>query len=302
MNLDTMTRIVAAFEANDGLLTVSSATEAGISKTTLLRAVEQGAVSRTARDRYILPNTQSRQLAFRGAFLDCDAVLSLLGAWSYWQLDGVESLKLEWSVPHSSGVRLPHVYRRRKFAELEVVERGGIVVTSVRQTLLDVAARRDLDLVERGYECALRRGLLDDAETRVWVAERSGWQGAPGMRAIQRRRKPGERPTGSDVETICLQILRRAGVPAVRQWPVFEPAGDLIGYADFGHPPKKCVSEVDGVGSHGVEERQHDYNRQGRMEDVGYLVRRHTAEDVLHRPLYVVRRTRTGMKMARRLR
>jgi hypothetical protein len=301
MNLDTVARIVAAFTDNDGVLTVDSATKAGIPKSTLLHAVEQGIVVRSARDRYVLPGNPSRELAYKGAYLGHDAVLSIDGAWTYWGLDGIEGLRLAWSVPHGSRITAPNVYRRRKYHELEVVERGGIGVTSVRQTLLDAAARFDLDLVERGYECALRRGLLDDIETREWVRDRGGWHGAPGFRAVLARRKPGERPIGSDVGVICLQLYRRARIPAVREWEVLDLNGELIGYADFGHPPRACLSEVDGVETHDREHRQHDYNRQGRIEDVGYLVRRHTAEDVRYRPRYVEQRTRTAMKLARPL-
>lgn len=300
MNLDTVARIVAAFQQHDGLLHVDSATKSDIPKSTLLRAVEQGVVIRSARDRYILPGQPTRLQAYQGAFLGQDAVLSLFGAWCYWGLDGLDELRLEWSVPHGSKVTASNVYRRRKFPELEVVERAGVVVTSVRQTLLDVAGRRDLDLVEAGYESALRQGLIDDLETRLWVAERGGWHGAPGLRAVQRRRKPGERPTGSYPETVALQLFRRERMRAQRQFPVWDDDGDFIGFGDFGHPPKMCINEIDGLKGHDLSQRQHDYNRQGRMEDVGYLVRRHTAEDVLYRQRYFIQRTRRAIADARR--
>jgi hypothetical protein len=298
MNLETNARIVAALNDNDGLLKVKTADEAGVSKSSLLRAVEAGAVKRTARNRYVLPGTESRQLAYQGAYLGQDAVLSFRGAWSYWMLDGIDGLHLEWSVRHGSRVNQEHVIQRRRYDELDVAVRDGVVVTSVRQTLLDIAARFDLDLVERAYESALRLGLVDDVETREWVADHAGWQGAPGLRAVQARRRPGERPTGSDDETIVMQIYRRYGIDFERQFEVVDEDGILIGYADFGHPPSACLTEVDGLGTHDLANRQHDYNRQGRMEDIGYLVRRHTHEDVRYREKYVVQRTRRGIALA----
>lgn len=299
MNLDSMTRIVAALNEHNGLLTTANAERANISRPALHRAVAAGIITRTARGKYIAPGTAARELAFRGAYVVPDAILSFRGGWSYWGLDGIEGLVLEWSVPHSARATMKHVYRRRVYNELEVVVRDGVVVTSPRQTLLDIAARFDIDLVERAYESAIRLGLIDDLDMRAWVADHAGWQGAPVLRAVQARRRPGERPTGSDDETILLQHLRRAGITAIRQWEVVDPDGRLIGYGDFGHPPKACISEVDGLGSHDLDRRQYDYDRQGRIEDEGYLVRRVTHEDVRRRPKYAVERVRRGIALAR---
>jgi very-short-patch-repair endonuclease len=301
MNLESVTRIVAALNQNGGPLTVKAANQAGISKTALQRGVAAGVITRTARGKYVAPGTASRELAFKGAYIAQDGVLSFKGAWSYWGLDGIDDFVLEWSIPHHGRASLPHVYRRRVYEQLEIVERDGIVVTSVRQTLLDIAARFDIDLVERAYESALRKGYIDDIEMRAWVAEHGGWQGAPVLRAVQARRRPGERPTGSDDETILLQHLRRAGIVAVRQWEVVGADGRLIGFGDFGHPPKACITEIDGLASHDLAQRQSDYDRQGRIEDEGYLVRRLTHEDVRYRPKYAVDRVRRGIALARPL-
>lgn len=299
MNLDSMTRIVAALNEHNGLLTTAEADRARISKSALQRAVASGILTRAARGKYIAPGTAARDLAFRGAYVVPDGILSFKGGCCFWDLDGIDDFVLEWSVPHSGRATPNGVYRRRVYDKLEVVVRDGIVVTSVRQTLLDIAARFDIDLVERAYESALRKGLIDDIDMRLWVEEHSGWQGAPVLRAVQARRRPGERPTGSDDETILLQHLRRAGITADRQWEVVDRDGRLVGYGDFGHPPRACITEVDGLEAHGLERRQYDYDRQGRMEDEGYLVRRVTHEDVRYRPRYAVERVRRGIAVAR---
>jgi very-short-patch-repair endonuclease len=151
------------------------------------------------------------------------------------------------------------------------------------------------------YESALRKDLVDDIEMREWVELHAGWHGAPALRAVMRRRRPGERPTGSDVETICLQVYRRAGIPAVRQYQVVDAYGEHVAFGDFGFPPKACITEVDGLQGHDLERRQHDYDRQGRVEDQGFLVRRFTAEDVKYRGWYVCERTLRAIAMARPL-
>jgi very-short-patch-repair endonuclease len=301
MNSETIARVVAALNQHDGLLTVATAKDEGIGKTTLTRAAEAGVMRRTGRNRYSSLDAPPRLLAYRGANLGQDAVLSYRGAAYFWALDGVDQLLLEWSIPHGGRASTPLVYRRRKFDELDVVEKNGVVVTSVPQTILDVGARCDVDTVERAYESALRTGLIDDIEMRDFAARHASWHGAPTLRAVLARRLPGERPTGSDVETIGLQVYRRAGMHPRRQWEVRDERDELLGFGDFGWPPKAFITEFDGLEAHGPEQRQYDYNRQARIEDVGYIFRRFTREDVLHRPKYLVDTTRRGIAIARYL-
>jgi very-short-patch-repair endonuclease len=174
-----------------------------------------------------------------------------------------------------------------------------VVVTSPAQTLADLGAVCDADIVERAAESALRMGLADDPALREFaVSQTRARHGGPMLREVLKRRPLGARPTGSDVETIALQILRRDGLLATRQWEVTEDDGRHVDYCDLGFPPKAFVVEIDGLGTHGLEQRQHDYNRQARIEDIGYIVRRFTAEDVLYRPRYLCAVTRRGLARA----
>jgi very-short-patch-repair endonuclease len=115
------------------------------------------------------------------------------------------------------------------------------------------------------------------------------------------RRRDGERPTGSDLETLCLQLYRRGGLHPSRQWEVRNGRGELLGFGDFGWPPKAFITEVDGLATHGPEDRQYDYSRQARIEDEGYTFRRFTRDDVLWRAKYVCDTTSRGIALARPL-
>ena len=293
---------MAALAENDGLLTVAAADKKGIGRATLRRAADQGILRRASRGKYTDPGAPLRALLFRGAQLGTDGALSHRGSAYYWGLDGVDELILEWSVPHSTRRTGSLVHRRRRFGELDIVERDGVVVTSVLQTLADVGAVCDIDIVERMVESALRKDLATDPALRDFATSRiRSRHGGPTLRAVLGLRLPNERPTGSDIETICLQVYRRAGLAPTRRWRVDDPAGRLLGFGDFGFPPKAFISELDGLGSHDLEHRQHDYNRQALIEDLGYTFRRFTREDVLWRPKYVCDATRRGIAIARYL-
>jgi hypothetical protein len=126
-------------------------------------------------------------------------------------------------------------------------------------------------------------------------------RGAPGLREVLKRRRLGAPPTGSDLETQCLQVFRRGGVrEPERQFPVIGPDGDVVAIADFGFPPKLFVVETDGLETHGKtrEQQQYDLNRQNRILDAGHTLRRFTHGDVTRRPRYVCRQTEQGLLAA----
>ena len=203
-------------------------------------------------------------------------------AWLY-RLDAVDELQPEFSIPHGAWRRGPYDHQRRRIDDLEIVEIEGVLVTSV----------------ERAVESALRRSLVDELALRdfadTWAMYRHG---APGLRNVLRRRRHGEAPTGSDLETLNLQAWRldsRLPRPE-RQWPVFDRDGEFVANADFGFPPRLFVVEDDGLGTHASpDELQYDLNRQNRICDAGYDLRRFTHADVTRRPKYVCRETLRGL-------
>ena len=213
-------------------------------------------------------------------------------AWLY-GLDGIDELEPEFAVPHGVWHRGPYDHQRRRIDDLEIVEIDGVLVTSVRQTLVDMCAVVHLDIVERASESALRLGLTGELALRdfanLWAFSRHG---APGLREVLDRRPIGAPPTGSDLETRGLQVFRQGRVRAPeRQWPVVDTGGEIVATADFG--------ETDGLETHKTrEQQQYDTNRQNRITDAGYDLRRFTYDDVTRRPAYVCRETIRGLLAA----
>lgn len=218
-------------------------------------------------------------------------------AWIY-MLDGIDELHLEYAIPHGARPRAPFDHQRRRIDDLGIVGIDGVPVTSVSQTLVDLCAVVDLDIVERAAESALRDRLVDELELRdfanLWTACRHG---APGLREVLDRRPIGATPTGSDLETQAIQVLRRGGLPRPeRQWPVLDLYGEVVAFADIGFPPYRFIVETDGLETHKTAEQlQYDLNRQNRILDAGYGLRRFTHGDVTRRPSYVIRETRRGL-------
>jgi very-short-patch-repair endonuclease len=224
-------------------------------------------------------------------------------AWIY-RLDAIPVLEPAFAVPHGVWSRGPFDHQRRHIDDLKIVEIQGMLVTSVRQTLADLCAVCDLDIVERAAESALRRALVDELALRdfadTWALNRHG---APGLREVLRRRDHGEPPTGSDLETQCVQVWRRdPRIPRPRrQWIVVDRNGEFVAQTDFGFYPRLFVVENDGLGTHGKtkeQQQQHDLNRQNRISDAGYDFRRFTHTDVIWRPAYVCRETLLGLHAA----
>ena len=221
-------------------------------------------------------------------------------AWTY-RLDAIPELELDYCIPHGARPRSPFDHQRRRIDDLGITQVDGVLITTVSQTLVDLCSVVDLDIVERAAESALRLRLVDELELRdfanLWAFSRHG---GPGLREVLDRRPIGAPPTGSDLETRCLQVFRRGGLPRPeRQWPVLDLHGELIGFADFGFPPIRFVVETDGLDAHSTADQlQHDLNRQNRILDAGYGLRRFTYADVTRRPSYVIRETKRGLLYA----
>jgi hypothetical protein len=221
--------------------------------------------------------------------------------WIY-GLDGIPTLQPEFAIAHGTRKRRLFDHQRRRIDDLDIVEIQGLLVTSVPQTLVDLCAVAHPDIVERAAESALRMQLVSELELREFANTAAFYRrGVPSLRDVLARRPLGAAPTGSDLETQCLQVFRRGGVrEPVRQFPVIDPDGEVVAVADFGFPPKLFVAETDGLETHGKtkQQQQYDLNRQNRSLDVGYGLRRFTYADVTQRPRYVCRETEKGLLIA----
>jgi very-short-patch-repair endonuclease len=205
-------------------------------------------------------------------------------------LDAVEPGHLEVTVRANQRVRptAATVHRSSDLLGLDVTELDSIRATNGTRTVLDICATVDPDVAERVANSALRLGLttLPRLTWRLDGIARSGRPGVAQARVVLDRLR-NVPCTASDLETLCVQLLRAAGITLTRQYRVVV-AGRFIGRVDLAEPSRKLAIEVDGRKGHGPEQFQRDRTRQNDLVLLGWTVLRFTWDDVTKRPDYVV--------------
>lgn len=132
--------------------------------------------------------------------------------------------------------------------EKEVVRIGGMPVTTVARTVLDLACTLPLNEAVAAGDAALRTGCsarsIHDALDRV--GRRAG------IRAARRAVSLLDGRSESPAESWSRVLLAEHGVPApVPQLEVFDGLGELVGRADFGWPEQRTLGEFDGKVKYG---------------------------------------------------
>lgn len=224
----------------------------------------------------------------------------------WWDLDGSEATEPDVTEPdvtepdvavgpgHQS--RRSGVTRLDSLAPGDVVEEGGLRVTSVERTLLDLGAVVDDPILERSLECALRRHDADLGRLRA----RARAMRTPGARGLDRllTRRGDVPPTESDAETLFLQLARRAGMPdPARQFGVL--LGGRRCRLDFAWPALRLAVEVDGFEVHGSPSALHaDLQRQNHLMLDGWLLLRFTWRAITGSPRSVEADLQRAWKLA----
>ncbi|HVM08123.1 MAG TPA: hypothetical protein VM345_06665 [Acidimicrobiales bacterium] len=174
----------------------------------------------------------------------------------------------------------------------EWVDDAGLRIATVTRILLDLAATgTSLKVLERVYECGVRRGETD-LPSLAALCERVARRGKRTSRLaqlVERVVRDGRR-NGSDAETLFFQILRDAGLPLpTRQRQVLREDVSFA-YSDYAYDDVDAVLEVLGYRWHSSRnsldrdaERNNDLNLSGKTlleftwthltEDRDYIVR-----------------------------
>lgn len=160
----------------------------------------------------------------------------------------------------------------------ELVERRGLAVTGLEQTVVDCAralgARGGLVVADAALAAGARRDVLEE----ILAASRGG-RGVRCAREVVAAADDGAESPG---ETLARWALLRAGLPApVTQLPIETHLG--VVWADLAWPELRLVAEYDGLQKYRggttavvIAEKR----RQEAIEEVGWRVVRLTAADV----------------------
>ena len=191
-------------------------------------------------------------------------------AWLH-ALPGASSTLIEISCPRwrrsrADGIR---VHETKALTDADVTVVNGIPVTSIERTLLDLGAVRGFLTVELALENALRRRLttLEALDQTLARLARSGRPGVRILRTLVHARLGASTlPTGSERETMVLQIIRAAGLPdPTRQFRVYDH-NEFIGQVDLSYPAARITIEYDSDEFHtGFVATASDSARRHRM-------------------------------------
>ena len=166
--------------------------------------------------------------------------------------------------------------------DIELVD--GIRCTSVARTLLDLAAVLPRRAVERAFDEAAFREVLDAREIEDVLARAGHHRGAGALRAVLVDHAPGTTRTRNDLEEAFLAICRAAGLPQpeVNAWIPLGPTGYE---ADFLWRAQRLIAETDGGAAHATRQGfEHDRRRDQHLALAGWRVVRFPYSQVFHEP------------------
>ncbi|MCO1656200.1 type IV toxin-antitoxin system AbiEi family antitoxin domain-containing protein [Pseudonocardia humida] len=146
-----------------------------------------------------------------------------------------------------SGVRV-HVHAA-PLAPEDVVVIGGLRVTTVARTLLDLARTQPFEQAVVLADAALARHAVDPAGLAMVLLRAARW---PGLPAARRALAFADGRAESVGESRSRIAIARCGLPRpVPQLAVHDEHGALIGRADFGWPGLATIGEFDGRAKYG---------------------------------------------------
>lgn len=191
--------------------------------------------------------------SWMAAVLSCgtESALSHESAAALWGIRTIKTGEIEVSVPVPLCRRRPGivVHRRARLAHRHLTRRGGIPVTSLACTMVDLATRVTRDELEAAVGQADQAGLIDPESLRDALVWFDGTPGVATLRTTLDRRT--FTLTESALERRFLPIARRAGLarPSTGQY--------VNGFkVDFYWPELGLIVETDGVRYHRTPSQQ----------------------------------------------
>jgi very-short-patch-repair endonuclease len=280
----------------DGVLSLAQLRTCGLDDHAVARRVRDGRLHRLYRGVYAVGHRGlTLQGRFRAAVLACGelAVLSHFAAavfWGFWEWEErrIDVTIIGCGSRSIDGVRV-HCSRA---LERDVLVRDGLRVTMPARTLLDLAAV----LSEKGLRSTVRRAQAQGAVSIRQILElldrSNGHHGAAKLRAVI---ADGPARTRTDLEDILLDLLDAGNVerPEINA-PLRFGTQTII--PDFLWRAQRVAIEADSVAWHDHKlTREHDADKQARLEAAGLRVLRITWAQITRSPQQTLARIRAAL-------
>ncbi len=153
----------------------------------------------------------------------------------------------------TAGSRTEGSFRRHatRFLDSDVELIGGVPVTSLRRTVIDLALVLPFPAAVAALDWAIRPGTTGSPKPSCTIADL--WDGVTdleisrGHRRVSRAIQFGDRLSGSAGESLSRAIIHELGFPAPVLQQRFDDRRGLIGYTDFWWPQFRLIGEFDGL-------------------------------------------------------
>jgi hypothetical protein len=288
-------RVACLAAERDGVLSIVQLRECGLDGDAVAVRVRQGRLHRCYRGVYAVghPGLTLRG-RFRAAVLACGeaAVLSHFAAAAFWGFWAWEERRIDVTVPGGArdldGVRV----HRTRGLERDVLVRDGMRVTMPARTLLDLAAILPAKALRAIVRRAQAQGAVSIRQIHELLARSNGHRGAAKLRAVI---ADGPAPTRTDLEDLLLDLLDGAGIerPEINA-PLRFGTERIV--PDFLWRAQRLAIEADSVTWHEHKlTREHDADKQARLEAAGLRVLRITWNQIVRSPQQTLARVRAAL-------
>ncbi|MGI9600530.1 MAG: DUF559 domain-containing protein [Acidimicrobiales bacterium] len=280
----------------DGVFSRRQATEAGFSRSTILRRLRERAWISV--DQRVLtlgdwPSTY-RQLLWTGVLAIPGSAVSRRSAGGLHSMPGlhtkIPTLTVAKGQRHQGlpGVR---IHETRRLHAVDKTQCDGLSVTTPARTLIDVAAELSYARLGHVIDQSVQAGIVSREELLAAFLSitRRGRKGCRKLRRYLENRMDAPVQSVSELEYRFDQIIRGSGLPLpVEQFrpPWFD---GIRGAVDRCWPQHQLIVELDGRSFHSTMQAMADDRRRDRVaQRHGYRVLRYTFAEVTHRAAEII--------------
>jgi very-short-patch-repair endonuclease len=218
-----------------------------------------------------------------------DAFASHRTAAEIYSLPGESAPLIELTTSASVRSRDVIVHRRAVWPPGDVTVVGGIRVSTVTRTLLDLASVVPVGVLARALDAALHQGQsLDSISRRLEATAVQGRTGTRNLRRLIEERAGEIAAVESPLERDFLSLVRERSMPEpVGQHPVLID-GHLVARLDFAYPDLKIGIELDGYAFHSDREAfNRDRRRLTELANEGWHMLIFTRQQIRDHPGWV---------------
>lgn len=250
----------------------------GIGGTALRKRAQAGRLHRLYRAVYALtpPSLLPLNGRYLAAVLACGpgAALSHRSAADLLGLRKTDRAPIDVIVPGRTARRHDgiDIHRSTTLTAADTTIVDGIPVTTVARTALDLATVVRRRAVERALDQAEMLQVFDLNALRDQLDRNPHHPGAPALRAVLDEHIAGTTVTWSDLEELCLEVTRAAGVQPPEVNVYVDPGdGEPPIRPDFVWRAQRVTVEADGFGSHKTRHAfENDRRRDQRLIRAGW--------------------------------